>query len=53
MSFLFLQMVGEYAGLLFYMGLLDTNERNYFSSQTDKAIGYINSGQYLQAFEVS
>ena len=46
-------MVGVYADLLFQMSLLDHNEADYFSTQTDKAIGYINSGQYLEAFEVS
>ena len=46
-------MVGVYSHLLFQMGLLDTNEANYFSAQTDKAIDYIREGQYLQAFEVS
>ena len=45
-------MVGVYSDLLFQMSLLDTNERNYFSTQTDKAIHYIHNEQYLEAFEV-
>ena len=45
-------MVGVYSDLLFQMSLLDTNERNYFKSQTDKAIQYIRNGEYLDAFEV-
>ncbi|KAL3831835.1 hypothetical protein ACJMK2_023535 [Sinanodonta woodiana] len=42
-------MMSEYATFLYSVGLLDSNQREYFQSMTDMIVAYIRDQQFLKA----
>ena len=50
---LLLQMVDRYSDLIFHYGMADENEAKYINKQMQLAIGYIETGKYVNATEVS
>lgn len=45
-------MFPAYAPFMYNIGLLDANQRKYFTTWSDIAVGYIKAGKFMQAFGV-
>ena len=50
--FLSLKMMGQYADLMFQIGMLDEKQRDYFQAQSDKAVAFIKDKKFYDAFLV-